>query len=185
MVLTLNISLNGILLRHVACSVYWKTGSFKTHTYLSLSSERIRLLGTKLLHTLLHLQGLVTKTSRYFFKWSAGPIFPSCISIITFLDLNYSFIFIPVIFTCLALGSAFHPREVTSILNSALHKINYYSPEYITCKCKKHVVTLDYNKLTDYERQMEKYIYIQKHTFLLLSLNCKCREFMSTTSFSF
>ena len=47
---------------------YWKNGSFKTHTCLSLSSECIRLLGNKLLHTPLHLQVLVRKTSRYFFQ---------------------------------------------------------------------------------------------------------------------
>ena len=50
-------------------------------------------------------------------------MFPPFISTTTLLNLSGSFIFMPVIFPCLAFGSAFQPGEVISILNSVFHKI--------------------------------------------------------------
>lgn len=57
------------------------------------------------------------------FQMNFQAMFPPFISTTTLLNLSENFIFIPVIFPCLAFGPAFQPGEVISILNSVFHKI--------------------------------------------------------------
>ena len=98
----------------------------KPHLGITVLGGHVKLNRNKLHHNFISTFWSPKESVQMNFQ----AMLPPFISTTALLNLNESFIFIPVIFPCLVFGPAFQPREVILILNSVFHKINSFSGVY-------------------------------------------------------